>query len=535
MFAQQRDVFMNNNSSFETFLEGFIPEVSLKSEQLNKAVWLLETTGSKDAAYLVATLGSELRQMFSDKKVFEELLEYQKKHVNDPILNRELIILIDQFKGNILPKEILTELSDRESDLAITYANFRAEIDGKKVTENELRDILKNEKNVELRKKTWLASKEVGNALAKKIVEIVKLRNKAAQMLGYKNYFEMQLDLAEVDQKQLFLTFDRLNSATQKAYDKMIAHINDELSKKYNVDIEDLGPWAWKDPFSQMDPIESDKLNSIYKDRDLVAITKDFYQKMGFDIEPIIANSDLYERDGKNQHAFCINIDRNGDVRTLNNIKNNVQWMDTMLHEFGHAIYDVKIDMKLPWLLKEPPHMIPTEAMALFMGRKASNEEFLKEFLNINDEKLFKDIKEGFQRRQLIFSRSVFVITEFEKSMYENPDQDLNKLWWDLVEKYQKIKRPQNRENFNDWAAKYHVGLAPVYYYSYLYGEVFASAIQKKTTEITGSMKVWDPKVGKFLEERLFYPGSKYRWDILIENTLDEPFSTDAWVEECTN
>ena len=30
--------------------------------------------------------------------------------------------------------------------------------------------------------------------------------------------------------------------------------------------------------------------------------------------------------------------------------------------------------------------------------------------------------------------------------MYENPDQDLNKLWWDLVEKYQMAQaagRPQ--------------------------------------------------------------------------------------------
>ena len=37
----------------------------------------------------------------------------------------------------------------------------------------------------------------------------------------------------------------------------------------------------------------------------------------------------------------------------------------------------------------------------------------------------------------LIFSRWCQVMLRFEKAMYENPDQDLNKLWWDLVEKYQ--------------------------------------------------------------------------------------------------
>ena len=37
----------------------------------------------------------------------------------------------------------------------------------------------------------------------------------------------------------------------------------------------------------------------------------------------------------------------------------------------------------------------------------------------------------------LIFSRWCQVMLRFEKGMYENPDQDLNKLWWDMAEKYQ--------------------------------------------------------------------------------------------------
>ena len=33
----------------------------------------------------------------------------------------------------------------------------------------------------------------------------------------------------------------------------------------------------------------------------------------------------------------------------------------------------------------------------------------------------------------LIFSRWCQVMLRFEKSMYEDPKQDLNALWWDLV------------------------------------------------------------------------------------------------------
>jgi len=42
----------------------------------------------------------------------------------------------------------------------------------------------------------------------------------------------------------------------------------------------------------------------------------------------------------------------------------------------------------------------------------------------------------------------------FEKAMYENPDQDLNKLWWNLVQQYQMITPPEER-NAPDWASKF--------------------------------------------------------------------------------
>ena len=43
----------------------------------------------------------------------------------------------------------------------------------------------------------------------------------------------------------------------------------------------------------------------------------------------------------------------------------------------------------------------------------------------------------------LIFSRWCQVMLRFEKGMYADPQQDLNKLWWDLVEKYQLLNARQ--------------------------------------------------------------------------------------------
>ena len=77
---------------------------------------------------------------------------------------------------------------------------------------------------------------------------------------------------------------------------------------------------------------------------------------------------------------------------------------------------------------------------------------------------------------QLISSRRMQVMYRFEKSMYANPDQNLNTLRWDLVEKYQMMKCPEGR-NEPDRASKIHVACYPCYYHNYQLGELLASQI----------------------------------------------------------
>lgn len=55
--------------SFDKFLEEFIPQVQRKAAQVNRASWLLETTGSQDAAELKAELETELRLLFHDHSI----------------------------------------------------------------------------------------------------------------------------------------------------------------------------------------------------------------------------------------------------------------------------------------------------------------------------------------------------------------------------------------------------------------------------------------------------------------------------------
>ncbi len=333
----------------------------------------------------------------------------------------------------------------------------------------------------------------------------------------------MQLELQEVDGKWLLKTLDELAEKSDRAYTEVLHEIEHKKGS---------GPWAWSEPFCQEDPIDTKELDQLVDRVDIEKASAQFYQSMGIDVGPILARSDMYERPGKNQHAFCIHLDREGDVRTLNNVKPSLKWLETVLHELGHAIYELGFDPKLPWLLKEPPHMIPTEAMALIAGRQAYRSEALAHLIGPQKEPLRKKADVSLKRRQLIFSRWVLVMTAFESELYKNPHQNLNVLWWKLVEKYQKIKAPKGRENQFDWATKYHLGLAPVYYFSYLLGEMFASAIQETLAKECGSISLNHPKAGEFLQRKLFNPGNRMSWFDLVKHVTGKPLTAAAWLKE---
>lgn len=512
--------------SFEQFLESFVSEVAQKSRLTKLASWILETTGSRDAAVLKADLEIELSLLFNDKATFDKLVAWDKDPViTDPLLKRQLNVLIRSFKPNLIAKELLEKISRAESELSLIYSNYRPTVRGKPLSENEIREVLKNENDVAKRKEVWDASKQIGKELAPKILDLVRLRNQSAKSLGYPDYFTMQLELQEIEEEDLLSTFEKLSQDSEEAYLRVLKEINQSAAQRFHVAEEAIGPWAWSEPFCQEDPLDSRELDTLLNEVDIVQTCAHFYKKMGLDVAQVLSRSDNYERPGKNQHAFCIHIDREGDVRVLNNVKPSIKWLETMLHELGHAVYDLGYDSKMPWLLKDPPHMITTEAMALLAGRQAYRTAPLDLLVGKEQKELKQKAEISLKRRQLIFSRWVFVMTAFERELYKNPEQDLNALWWSLVKKHQKIECSGSSSGC-DWAAKYHIGLAPVYYFSYLLGELFASSLEESIGEFASE------KTGAFLNEKLFRPANSMPWNALVEHSTGNPLSPKAWLKE---
>jgi peptidyl-dipeptidase A len=117
----------------------------------------------------------------------------------------------------------------------------------------------------------------------------------------------------------------------------------------------------------------------------------------------------------------------------------------------------------------------------------------------------------------------------FENQMYKNPKQDLNKLWWDLVEEYQELKQPADH-NEPDWASKIHVALYPAYYHNYMLGELLASQLQEYIENKNG-IYYEGKEVGDYLKNNIFFPGAKYNWNDLINHATNEDLNPAYFVK----
>jgi peptidyl-dipeptidase A len=511
-----------------------------------QAWWNANISGKDDDFARKEELQNKVDEALSNKESFAEIRAIKelsdKKLIDDPIADRGVRVLYLAYLEKQVDAEILKKMTKKANAIEQKFNVYRAKADGKELTDSQVREVLKKSTDVERRQIVWESSKGVGADVAAELKELVLLRNEAAKQLGFKNFHALQLYLNEQNGEDLIKLFDDLDALTKAPFEKAKAEIDVRLGKILGVNPAELMPWHYHDPFFQESPTVFDaNLDEPFAKADILKLCRDFYSGIGLPIDDVIARSDLYEKKGKSPHAFCTDIDREGDVRVLANIVPNEYWMGTMLHELGHSVYSSKnIPKGLPYVLRGEAHILSTEGVAMQFERFSKSRKWLEEMgVKIDNPKAFDDAAEKVRRNQLlIFSRWCQVVLRFEKGMYENPAQDLNKLWWDLVEKYQGLKRPAGR-NQPDYASKIHIVSAPVYYHNYMMGQLFASqvhaAICKEVYNGAHPNSVTyinEKKVGEFMKAKVFAPGRLYDWRGLTKFATGSDLSPNAFAAD---
>jgi len=90
---------------------------------------------------------------------------------------------------------------------------------------------------------------KAGEIAASEVIELVKMRNKLAKQLGFKNYYSMSLELGEQDEKEIINIFSELKQLTDEPFKKLKNEIDEKLSERYRT--KELKPWHYQDLFFQ--------------------------------------------------------------------------------------------------------------------------------------------------------------------------------------------------------------------------------------------------------------------------------------------
>lgn len=534
------------NARAKKFIDAHVAKMKPLDKESGIAWWDANTSGKDEDFARKEAAQNKIDAALADPITFRELKAIKESgKVSDKLLARQIDVLYLLYLEKQVDPLLLREMVAKANAVEKGFNVFRAEVDGKRLTENDVRKILKESTSSDERRKVWEGSKRVGANVEMDLIALAKLRNQAASQLGFANYQQMMMHLNEQELGPILKLFDELDALTREPFAKAKAEIDAKLAANCGVKVADLRPWHYHDPFFQESPtVFGTDLDAIYKDADILKLCREFYTGIGLPIDDVIERSDLYEKPGKSPHAFCTDIDREGDVRVLANIVPSERWMDTMLHELGHSVYSSKnIPPSVPYVLRSASHILTTEGVAMQMGRLSKSGAW-QEAMGIApkdaaERKKLSDAGARVLRNQLlIFSRWCQVMLRFEKGLYENPDQDLNKLWWDLVEKYQMLRRPEGR-NAPDYASKIHIVAAPVYYHNYMMGELFASQVHHTIArEVCGGKDprsvayVGDKKVGEFMRTKVIAPGQTLSWNELTKFATGEELTPKAFAKD---
>ena len=435
---------------------------------------------------------------------------------------------------------------------------FKFKMNGKEVTPNDIDAILQKSTNEKERLAAWESCKEVGKTLKSGLTDLRDLRNKCVQALGYSDYFAYQASEYNMSTDEMMSTTRGMIKDLWPLYRELHTWARYELAKKYNKPVPDLIPahWLpnrWGQEWSQLVEVKGFNLDPYLEKKGPEWIVKkgeEFYQSIGYTALPesFWQKSSLYpvKPDAgykKNTHASAWHIDNDQDVRSLMSVVPNTEWWGTALHELGHIYYYISYsNPNVPVILRSGANRAYHEAFGTMMGLASLQKPFLQgvgmmdKNAQTNDTLLL--LKEALEYVVHIPWGSG-TMTEFEYNLYAkdlSPDQ-YNKLWWELVKRFQGIAPAMPRgEEYCDAATKTHINDDPAQYYDYSMSNVLlfqfhqhiATNILKQDPHATN---YWGNKgVGDFLQT-VMKPGASVDWREHLKKSIGQEFSAKPMLD----
>ena len=363
-----------------------LPEVEARLAGLETtaslAWWEMACDSSEATSAAAEAASAAMEHMLADPEVAAAAVPVAETALEQ----RRAEVLRLMTAGRQRPADLIDRVVALETELMGMHSTYRATYDGSELDAAAVDRVLMESTDLAEREQVWRSARGVGAAVDPSLRELVRLRNEGARALGHRDHYAMTLANDELDEQRLYGLFDALHLALEPAWTAERELIAMERRAALGLAADaPLMPWHLVDVFGQDPPsVGEDPLEAVISEVDALGSAARYFADLGADVDGVIARSDVLPRPGKDQHAFMMHVDRAGDVRVLMNLAPTVRWLETTLHELGHAIYELELAADLPWLLRSPAHILTTEAIAMLHGRRGRDPEFLERYAGVD-------------------------------------------------------------------------------------------------------------------------------------------------------
>ncbi len=410
-------------------------------------------------------------------------------------------------------------------------------------SENRMRTIMRTHPDEAVRKACFESMEKLPLASLDKYIEVIKLRNQYAHILGYEDFYDYKIHIDEnMTKKELFSIFDDIYEKTKYGFKnvKDLEKTKPGLRKPWNFGYMMMGNFtAEEDPYFQFDDVLS------YWGRSFAAL--------GIHFNGGNVKLDLLDRKGKYNNGFCqyptlVQYKNGKRIPGSSNFSSNAipgqlgsgaQGMHTVFHEGGHAAdrlasmqQDVCVNTEYP-----PSTVSWAETHSMFMDAISDSIEWRTRYAKNAEGKAYpfeifeRKVKALMPLRPLDMMHINFVIF-FEKEIYEckNLTKDFvlkaaKKSFRKYFERSEDSINILNVPHIYSWESS-------AYYHGYGLAELGVQQWRDYFYKKYGYI-VDNPKVGKEIQKIWSY-ASLYPAKKLVEMATGKKLGPEAFIADAT-
>lgn len=385
--------------------------------------------------------------------------------------------------------------------------------DGECLDLGRLSDIMAESRDSDALLEAWDGWRKVSVPMKDLYARQVELANEGATELGFADLGTMWRSAYDMPPEEFPGELDRLWGEVKPLYEALHCHVRAKLGEQYGTDlVPQDGPipahllgnmWAqdWSNIYPMVAPPEtgaSYDLSAILKEKDFNAISmvetgEAFFSSLGFEELPdTFWERSLFVKPQDRDvvcHASAWDVDEKDDLRIKMCIKVNAEDFNTIHHELGHNYYQRAYNQE-SYLYRTSANDGFHEAVGDTIALSITPEYLQKIGLieNVPDASgdlalLMKRALEG-----IAFLPFGLMVDQWRWQVFagEAGPEGYNDLWWQLREKYQGVKAPNERPaDAFDPGAKYHVpGNTP--YTRYFLARILQFQFHRSLCEIAG-------------------------------------------------